>query len=93
MPPMQTPPSGAGLSTPPSGGLPSALLAPTTQPGVPVSTPLAAPPVNPIASAATDRQRNLIYLDALATNPNNSAETRQWATEVRNRLISMSTGR
>lgn len=80
MAPMPTPPSGGGVSSPPAPGLPSGLLAPTTRPDVPVSTPLVSgPPPNPVLSASTSRQRNMAILDALVADPTVSEATREWA--------------
>lgn len=76
------PPSGAAL--PP--GVPSPVLAPTDQPNVPVSTPLAPDVMQPAASV-TSEQRRLQILDALADDPNVSKETREWAAGLRRLLL------
>lgn len=91
--PMPTPPMSGGMSTPPSGALPASLMAPTTQPGTPLTTPLAMPPQNPMLSAQSQRQRNLAKLDALMADPNTSDETKEWARNLVSHLISMSTAR
>lgn len=85
--PMPLPPSGGGVSTAPSPGLPPALLAPTQRPDTPVNTPLAAAPVNPVQAAATARQKNLAILDALVSDPNVSSATREWARTAMENLI------
>lgn len=60
-------------------GLPPGLVAPTRFPDVPVATPLAAPPVNPVAAAQSGREARLLVLQSLASAPNVSAVTREWA--------------
>lgn len=85
--PMPLPPSGGGMSTAPSPGLPPELMGPTTRPNVPVGTPLAAPPINPVQAAATARQKNLAILDALTNDPNVSVATREWARTAMENLI------
>jgi hypothetical protein len=66
-------------------------MGPTTRPNVPASTPLATAPVNPVSGASTSRQRNLAILDALVSDPNTSAATRDWAETVMKHLIAGST--
>lgn len=78
------------MSTPAAPGVPGALLAPTARPDVPITTPLAQAPVNPIQLAETERQRNLARLDALTSNPNVSQETKEWARVFRDNLIQAS---
>lgn len=68
-------------------GIPSVLASPTARPGVPVNTPLAAPPVNPVASAATEAQGRLALLDAIANSPQASPEMREWAGHVIRALL------
>lgn len=72
------PPTGA--AAPP--GIPSAVLGPTQQPNVPVSTPLGTPQPNPVQSAVNAQQQRLALLDQLASNPQVSDDTRQWAQQV-----------
>lgn len=69
----------------PPGGVPSALLHPTTRPDVPVSTPLAPQVGTP--AVADPRQGRLAILDALSTDPNVAPETREWAQSVIEALI------
>lgn len=66
-----------------TGGLPRAIFDPSTQPDVPVSTPLAAP--TPVAGTATEQRIQL--LDAYARDPSFSEETRQFFARYRDRLI------
>lgn len=68
-------------------GIPSVLAMPTARPGTPVSTPMAAPPVNPVASAATPDQARLALLDALAHDPSANEQTREWAQHVIRALL------
>lgn len=68
-------------------GLPSAITSPTQQPDVPVSTPLAAAPVNPVATAGAANQQRLAFLDMLARNPDVSDVTREWAQTTMAKLI------
>lgn len=70
-----------------TGEVPGALLAPTTQPDVPQSSPLAMAAPSPLAAAQTWRQRNLVALDALSQSPTVSPETREWAASTRDKLI------
>lgn len=84
-------PQPSGIARPPQG-LPQAMFAPTKRPDVPVSTPLPAAPVNPMAAAQTQRQKNLALVDALVNDPSTSEGTRQWAQMVRDRLIQGSRG-
>lgn len=70
-----------------AGGLPAAILAPSTRPDVPAMTPLAQPPVNPMAEAQSWRQRNLAMLDALSNDPTRSPVTREWAANAKAKLI------
>lgn len=86
-PPMPVPAAGGGVSTPPTG-LPAGLLAPTSQPDVPASTPLAAgPPPNPVAQAQTSAQRNLAIATALLDDPRTSEATKEWAQSIINALV------
>lgn len=91
VPPMQQPPTGAGVSNAPTG-LPPGLLLPTNQPNVPASTPLAAPQPNPVAAAQTMRQKRLAVLDSIVASPTVSEATREWATHLRDLLIESSRG-
>jgi hypothetical protein len=68
-------------------GVPPVLAAPTNQPNVPVGTPLAMPPVNPVASAQTPQQSRLALLDALANSPQADPQTREWAQHVIRALL------
>jgi hypothetical protein len=69
-----------GAAAPP--GIPSALLAPTQQPGTPVATPLSSPVPNPVLNAVNAQQQRLALLDQLASNPQVSDDTREWAQQV-----------
>lgn len=60
-------------------GAPAALFAPTNNPGVPVSTPLA--PAAPVLPQPGPELRKLA-LRKLAEDPQVSDETRQWAQRV-----------
>jgi hypothetical protein len=87
MPPMQSP--GVRPATgAPAPGLPPALLAPTSRPNVPAATPLA--PMGGQMMPATGQQRRMQLLDALATSPNVSDETREWAQLLMDHLIASS---
>ena len=79
-------PIGRPQNAPP--GVPQALLGPTQRPNQPLGAPLGqqAPAMPPRAQAA-DQQR-LMILDSLTTHPDVSAETKEWATLVRDALIS-----
>ena len=79
-------PIGRPQNAPP--GVPQALLGPTQRPNQPLGAPLGqqAPAMLPRAQAA-DQQR-LMILDSLTTHPDVSAETKEWATLVRDALIS-----
>ena len=79
-------PLGRPKNAPP--GVPQSLLAPTQRPNVPLGSPMnrQAPAVPPRAQAA-DQQR-LMILDSLTTHPDVSSETKEWATLVRDALIS-----
>lgn len=73
--------------TPPPGGVPDVLMAPTTRPDVPASTPLQ----NAFAGApavVTGAQRRLSILHALSTSEEVSEETREWAQLVLDKLAS-----
>ncbi len=59
-------------------GLPAGLLAPTTQPDVPVSTPLTQ--AQPIVVGPSQQRRQL--LEVLSRSPEVSEETREWASLV-----------
>ena len=72
-------------------GLPPALLRPTSQPNVPVSTPLG-PPQQAADPGLSGRQRRMQVLDVLANDPNVSETTREWATTVMNHLIARTKG-
>lgn len=85
--PMPTPQTGS-IGTPPQG-LPPGILAPTSRPDIPASTPMAAPPS--AATPQSDRQRRLAIVDALLQAPNTSEVTREWAQHVKDALISGST--
>lgn len=69
------------------GGVPPSILAPSSRPDVPAMTPLAQPAANPMADAATWRQRNLAMLDALANDPTRSPVTREWASQALDKLV------
>lgn len=81
-------PATGGLGRPTSApaGLPKGLLAPTQQPDVPPSTPLAGP-IDPFAGAVDVKQRRLQWLDMLSQSQDVSAETREWADAVKRKLI------
>lgn len=83
--PTPAPPAGPARPAP-AGGLPKGLLAPTTQPDVPASTPLAGP-VDPFAGAVDARQRRLALLDILSRHPEVSPETREFADTLKRKLI------
>lgn len=83
--PMPTPGTG-GVSTPPTGALPSALLAPTTRPDVPVATPLDMGMQAPVS--LTSRQRRMQILDMLASSPDVTDDTREWASLMIEKLVS-----
>ena len=68
-------------------GLSSVLTGPTTQPQVPVSTPLAQPPVNPMSQAQDPQHARIILLDQLSQSPQVSEETRTWAKHVLELLV------
>lgn len=89
-PPQQagTPPSGFGTAPSPTRApaLPPGLLAPTTRPDVPVSTPLAVP-TDPFAGAVDARQRRLRMIDIISTHPDASPELKEWASVVKQKLI------
>jgi len=84
--PMPLPPTGGGVSNR-STGLPQGLFMPTQRPDVPVSTPLAAPPVSPLANAQTSRQRNLAILTAILNDPRSSEVTKDFAQTTIDHLI------
>lgn len=94
-PPPEPPPisalPGAAKPQPSSGpfGLPPAITAPTNQPDVPVSTPLAQPS-NPVADAGSSPQKRLAFLDMLARDPDVSDETREFAQLLISKLIEAS---
>lgn len=75
--PMPTPPVGAGVSNAPSPGVPAAILAPTSRPDVPVSTPLNPGALTPVQMSGA--QRRIAILDTLANSPNVAESTREWA--------------
>lgn len=90
-PDMSTAPGGVKPSTPGGPfGLPAAITNPTQQPNVPSTTPLAAPPVNPVAGAQGQSQKNLALLDMLTRNPDVSDSTREWAQLVLNNVVQAS---
>lgn len=60
---------------------------PTMQPDTPASTPLSAPAPNPMELAATERQKNLVVLQALVDDPRTSSVTKEWAEEAIRQLI------
>ena len=69
-------------------GVPQALLGPTQRPNVPLGSPMGRQaPATPPRAQAADQQR-LMILDSLTTHPDVSAETKEWATLVRDALIS-----
>lgn len=68
-------------------GLPASITAPTQQPDVPVSTPLAATPINPVQQAGDNMQKRLAFLDMLARNPDVSDTTREFAQTLIAKLV------
>ena len=68
---------------PASTGLPAALFAPTTQPDVPVGTPLTQ--TTPVGG--TPQEQRIQLLDAYARDPNMSEVSRQLFARYRDRLI------
>jgi len=79
-------PMGRPQNAPP--GVPQALLGPTQRPNVPLGSPLGQQaPATPPRAQAADQQR-LMILDSLTTHPDVSSETKEWATLVRDALIS-----
>lgn len=84
---MPTPPSAGGPKPTPPAGLPRGLLAPTSRPDVPVSTPLAGPVTDPFAGAVDARQRRLRALDILSQHPDASPELREFASILKQKLI------
>jgi hypothetical protein len=70
-----------------SGSLPPALLAPTSMPDTPQTTPLAVPAPNPMQEAQSWRQRNMALLDSLSQSPQTSPATREWAATLKDMLI------
>lgn len=87
-PDVQVTPSSTGSAPRPTApGLPAGLMAPTQRPDVPVSTPLAGAPVNPLAGAADARQKRLMLLDILSRNPQASPEVQEWASILKQKLI------
>lgn len=99
-PPPGTEQSGPPISTLPGSarpqvssgpfGLPPAITSPTQQPNVPVGTPLAAAPSNPVATAGAADQQRLAFLDMLARNPDVSDVTREFAQTMLAKLIQRS---
>lgn len=83
--PMQAapPPMTPRPPQPAATGLPSALFAPTTQPDVPVGTPLTQ--TSPVGGSPQEQRIQL--LDAYARDPNMSEVTRQLMARYRDRLI------
>lgn len=65
-------------------GLPSGISAPTAQPGVPTSTRLTES--GPQAPGSPE-ERILLVLDLLVQDKDRSAETRELAEAIRNRII------
>lgn len=67
------------------GGVPSAILKPTDQPGTPVNSPRQLPqegPMSPVATAENIVAARIALLQQLATSNEVSAETREWAKLV-----------
>lgn len=82
-------PAGGPSGSPPApaapGTVPDVLLAPSSQPDVPVSQPLG--PMRPSPTAAVDAaQRRLQLLSTLSESQEVSEETREWAKTVLNAL-------
>ena len=77
--PAPSPGGGGGLPlAPPSGALPRSIMAPTTRPSEPISTPLAQPiPIGETPNAVL-RQR----VRAWATDPTVSDSQRSWAQHI-----------
>lgn len=71
-----------GVAVP--AGLPGVLAGPTTQPHIPVNTPLAPPSSGgaPPPSAGSPQNDRKAVLFALTTNPGVSSDTRQWASHL-----------
>lgn len=67
-------------------GVPTAVLHPSDRPGVPLSQPLTAP-TPPLGGAETAQQARIALLDALASDPTVSDETREWARIVLEMLL------
>lgn len=79
-----TPPKPTGRPVKGPSNLPSGILQPT---GGNPNRPLTGAPEMPPRQSTADQQR-LAILDALSTHPDVSQETRKWAEEVKDYLIS-----
>lgn len=88
-PPAPGAPGGAPVPPATPGTVPSVLMAPTTQPDVPASTPLGG--VAPTPVSMTGAQARLARLDMLSRDPSVSEETQQWAKDVLRELASRKT--
>lgn len=81
-------PQGAQVPSP-AGGVPGVLMAPTRDPHAPSSTPLQAPFAG-APGAVNGAQRRLAVLEALSQSEAVSDETREWASDVLQKLASRS---
>lgn len=78
-------PQGQGVPASPSG-VPDVLMRPTTQPDVPPSTPLSPAASQQFPGAVNAAQRRVAGLQALVDSPNVSAELKEWAQVVLDKL-------
>lgn len=67
-------------------GVPTAVMHPSQRPGVPLNQPLAQP-APPLGGAQSAQQARIALLDALASDPTVSEETREWASTVLEMLV------
>lgn len=91
-PPMVSPlppgrPDTGGAAPPP--GIPAVLMGPTQQPGTPVNTPLQGPVQGPGANGPD--QARLQFLYSLASSPQVSPVTREWAQVLISHLVAPGT--
>lgn len=84
-PPAPGQPQGAQV-TPPTGGVPDALMRPTSMPDVPASTPLR--PADQSARASQVRANHVSVLQALVASPTASDTTKRWAEALLERYRS-----